>query len=135
MKIFFRRWVTKEMILNLTKIKNKQIITPEIEFDDNRKRRLAVISLQCKLENKPDSQEIYCLKSNLVARSLSNPEQILCFVSTKTRFISFNPPHLMPFNMMSNSFQGGIFYLESLETEEEIPIESAALQISVRRNE
>ena len=124
-----------EMILNLTKIKNKQIITPEIEFDDNRKRRLAVISLQCKLENKPDSHEIYCLKSNLVARSLSNPEQILCFVSTKTRFISFNPPQLMPFNMMSNSFQGGIFYLESLETEEEVPIESAALQISVRRNE
>ena len=123
------------MILNLTKVKSKQIITPEIEFDDNRKRRLAVVSLQCKLENKPDSYEIYCLKSNLVARSLSNPDQILCFVSTKTRFISFYPPSLMPFNMMSNSFQGGIFYLESLDTGEEIPIESAALQISVRRNE
>ena len=123
------------MIFNLTKVEKNQIITPEVEFDDNRKRRIAVVSLQCKLENKPDSTEIFCLKSNLIARSLSNQDQILCFVSTKTRFISFFPPHLMPFKMMSNSFKGGIFYLESLETGEEIPIESAALQITVRRTE
>ena len=115
------------MILNLTQIKDNQIITPEIEYEIQRKRKLAVFSINCRFENKPDQTEIYCVKSNLVTRTLANPDQILCFITVKDQNISYNPPHFAVYNMMTNSFQGGFFYFESLATGEKIPIISAAL--------
>ena len=120
------------MLLNIVKVKDGQIVTPDVEFGQERRRKLAIITLNCILENSLDHTEIVCLKSNLIPRSLGNPDQILCFFTVHNRYITFGPAQLTFFQMMSNTFHGGFFYLESLETGQQINIESAAMQITVQ---
>ena len=120
------------MILNIVKVENGRVVTPEVEFGQERRRKLAIITLNCILENSLDHTEIVCLKSNLIPRSLGNPDQILCFFTVHNRYITFGPAQLTFFQMMSNTFHGGFFYLESFETGQQINIESAAMQITVQ---
>ena len=68
------------MLLNIVKVKDGQIVTPDVEFGQERRRKLAIITLNCILEDSPDHTEIVCLKSNLIPRSLGNPNQVLCFL-------------------------------------------------------
>ena len=120
------------MLVNIKSIKEGQIITPEVEFGQERRRKLAIIRLNCILENTPDQTEILCLKSNLIPRSLANPDQILCFFTVYNKYISFAPAQLTFFPMMTNTFQGGFFYFESLATGQQVHIESGALQMTIQ---
>ena len=90
------------MLLNISNIKDGQIITPEVEFGEERRRKIAIIRLNCILENTPDHTEILCLKSNLIPRSLANPNQILCFFTAFNKYVSFAPAQLTFFQMMNN---------------------------------
>ena len=120
------------MILNIVKVENGQIVTPEVEFGQERRRKLAIITLNCILENSLDHTEIVCLKSNLIARSLGNPDQVLGYFTVHNRYITFSPAQLTFFQMMSNTFHGGFFYIESLETGRQLQIQSAVMLITVQ---
>ena len=123
----------RKMLLNTSKIENNQLVTPRISLPDDR-RRIAVLSFQCELENKMDKTSILCLRSNLVIRNACNPDQIMCYISVKKndRFIDFCPSQVTPWRLSTNRLSGGFLYLTSLETHEEIPIVQAALQLTIR---
>ena len=121
------------MLLNVTEIENNQLVTPRISVQDDR-RRIAVLSFQCELENKVDKTSILCLRSNLVIRNSGNPDQVMCYITVRKneRFIDFCPNQVTPWRLSTNRLSGGFLYLTSLETHEEISIVQAAVQLTIR---
>ena len=122
------------MILNITEIKDSQLVCPRIALVEQRVRRLAILSFRCELEDKVDKTGIYCIKSNLIIRNDANPEQVLCYLIIKEgeKFIDFCPNQICPFKMSTRTLAGGFFYLHCLETGADLQIVQAALQINIR---
>ena len=113
-------------------IRGKNLRPPSLTMDA-KKRKIAVVSFRCKLEDKPFESEIYCIKTNLVGANDLNPDQILCFMTAKKgqRLLSFTPSQLTHFNMATRRLGDGRFYLVNLR-DEDVPFVDAALQLNIR---